>query len=354
MHDELRREPPPEILTVSEALALAKDAIEIGVGPLWVDGELSGFKRHRPSGHLYFDLKDNRGRVSCVMWRERARRLRFDPTDGMQVRVHGRFGIYEVQGRLQVYADALEPAGLGELQAALERLKTRLAEEGLFASERKRALPPFPSVIGVATSDSGAALRDVLRVLGQRWPIAEVLLRPCAVQGASAAPEIAGALEELERREELDLILLVRGGGSIEDLWCFNEERVVRAIAGSRVPVVTGIGHEIDVTLADFAADLRAATPSQAAELSVPDREEIVAQLRAEGRRLRVRTEGHLRAARLRVARIESSHGLRRSREIVRNRAQRVDELAIRLGNASAHAFGRRRERLAALGRRFR
>ena len=341
-------------LTVSEALALAKDAIDAGVGPLRVDGELSGFKRHRPSGHLYFDLKDARSRLSCVMWREAARRLRFEPADGMLVRAQGRFGIYEVQGRLQLYAEALEPAGLGDLHAALERLKERLAAEGLFATERKRPLPRFPERIGVATSDSGAAIRDILRVLGQRWPVAEVVLRPCAVQGAAAAPEIAAALEDLGREPDLDLILLGRGGGSIEDLWCFNDEAVVRAVAGSRRPVVAGIGHEIDVTLADLAADLRAATPSQAAELSVPDRTDVLARLRGEGRRLLARAEGRLRTERLRVARIESSHGLRRPRELVRTRAQRIDELAIRLESALANGIARRRTRLEDLDRRFR
>jgi hypothetical protein len=213
---------------------------------------LTGFKRHHPSGHLYYDMKDSRGRVSCVQWRDSAKRLRFEPADGMQVRAHGSLGIYEVQGRLQLYVDALQPSGLGELQAALERLKARLAEEGLFAPERKRAIPAFPGMIGVITSPTGAAVRDIFRVLRERWPVAEIIFRPCQVQGEGAGDQIVRALADLTAETSLDVIILGRGGGSIEDLWAFNEEAVVRAVAGSRILIITGIGHEIDITLSDF------------------------------------------------------------------------------------------------------
>jgi exodeoxyribonuclease VII large subunit len=343
-----------ETLSVSQLLALAKQVLEDATGPVWVEGELTGFKRHQPSGHLYFDMKDARGRISCVMWRDAARRLRFDPTDGLLVRAHGRLGIYEVQGRLQLYADGLEPAGMGALQAALEALKQKLAAEGLFASERKRALPKMPQRIGVVTSMSGAAVRDVLRVLAERWPLAEVVLRPCAVQGAEAAGQIVDALRDIQEVPELDLILLVRGGGSIEDLWCFNEESVVRAVAGSRIPVVTGVGHEIDVTLVDFASDLRAATPSQAAELAVPSRIDISRFLGTQQVRIRQRAEGRVRNARLALARLEGSHGMRRPHELVRQRAQRIDDLSGRMRVAMTTAVQTRRRRLIDLSARWR
>lgn len=344
----------PETLTVSQVLALAKEAIEQGTGPVWVAGELTGFKRHQPSGHLYFDLKDGKGRVSCVQWRDSARKIRFEPADGMQVRAHGSLGIYEVQGRLQLYVDALEPAGLGELQAALERLKARLAEEGLFAAERKRPIPAFPEKIGVATSATGAAVRDILRVLGERWPFAEVVLRPCQVQGEGAAEEIVGAIEDLEAEPGIDVILLGRGGGSIEDLWAFNEEAVVRAVAESSVPIVTGIGHEVDVTLSDFAADLRAATPSQAAELAVPDRSEILRRVGSLTRQLRIRGDARLRLAQLHLSRLQGSHGLRRPADLVRQRAQRIDDLSSRLQKRIALVLDLRHRRLQDLSRRWR
>lgn len=315
-------------------------------------GELSGFKRHHPSGHLYFDLKDPQGRISCVQWRDSARRLRFEPADGMEVRAHGRLGIYEVQGRLQLYVDALEPSGLGELQAALERLKARLAAEGLFDPARKRPIPPYPERIGVATSATGAAVRDILRVLGERWPVAEVILRPCPVQGEGAAEQIAEAITDLEVLM-LDLILLARGGGSIEDLWAFNEEIVVRAVAGCRVPVITGIGHEIDFTLADFASDHRAATPSQAAEISVPAKGEILRLLRSHAARLHRRAESRVRDGGLRLSRLEGSHGLHRPLDLVRRRSQRVDDLSALLDRAWAVQSERRMRKLHDLAVRW-
>jgi exodeoxyribonuclease VII large subunit len=332
-----------ETLSVSEVLALAKRAIDVGTGPVWVVGEVSGFKRHQPSGHLYFDMKDGRGRISCVQWRDSARKLRFDPLDGMLVRAHGRLGVYESQGRLQLYVDALEPAGIGELQAALEALKARLAAEGLFDPSRKRPLPPYPRRIGLATSNSGAAVRDVIRVLGERWPVAEVILRPCAVQGEEAREQIVAALRELDSEPGLDLIILARGGGSIEDLWCFNEEDVVRAVAGSRTPIVTGVGHEIDVTMVDFASDLRAATPSQAAELAVPSRADLLRRIGTDSSRLAHHASARVRTARLHLSRLEGSYGLRLPVEIVRQRTQRIDDLAIRLDRAWAEGLGVRR-----------
>ncbi len=343
-----------ESLTVTQAVGLAKRAIEEGVAPLWVEGELSGFKRHLRSGHLYFDLKDAHSRVSCVMWRDSARRLRFDPSDGLSVRAHGRFGVYDVQGRLQIYADALEPAGLGELAAALERLKARLAAEGLFDPERKRPLPVYPSRIGVATSPTGAAIRDILRVLGARWPTAEVVHFACSVQGSQAAGEIVAALSGLQEIIGLDVIILGRGGGSIEDLWCFNEEIVVRTIADCRIPIVTGIGHEIDLTLADLAADLRAATPSQAAELAVPDGKDLLRMIEKHRSRLRQLVDGQIGLLTLRLSGITGSHGLKRPIDDLRVRSQRIDDLSLRLTRTFGSMRRRQKQRLADLTARWR
>jgi exodeoxyribonuclease VII large subunit len=342
-----------ESLTVSQVLSLAKEAIEEGIGRVWVEGELSGFKRHLPSGHLYFDMKDGRSRISCVMWRGRGRELRFEPADGMQVRARGRLGIYEVQGRLQLYVDSLQPAGLGELQAALERLKAKLDAEGLFAAERRRPLPSYPERIGVVTSPAGAAVRDILRVLGERWPVAEIILHPCAVQGEGAAASIAAAMAVLAEIPDLDLVILGRGGGSIEDLWAFNEEEVVRAIAACPVPVVTGIGHEVDFTLSDLAADIRAATPSQAAELSVPARSDLDRLLHTSAKRLRHHADGCLSTARLRLSRAERSHGLRRPVDLVRTRVQRLDDLNQRILSRLALDVAVRRRRLTELADRW-
>lgn len=338
---------------MTQALLMAKEAIDRSIGPVWVEGEISGFKRHHPSGHLYFELKDGRSRISCVQWRDSARRLRFEPLDGVLVRAHGRLGIYEVQGKLQLYVDALEPAGLGALQAALEKLKGRLAAEGLFDPGRKRSLPAFPMKIGLATSSTGAAIKDMLRVLNERWPVAEVVLRPCQVQGDGAAATIVAALRDLQSVPELDLIILGRGGGSIEDLWCFNDEAVVRAVAESRVPVVSGIGHEIDVTLADFAADVRAATPSQAAELAVPSRIEVRDRLSAASARSAHRTAERLRFLRMRLRRIEDSHGLKRPQDLVRQRMLRIDDLDLHLRKEIRRIIRAERGRLDLVAHRF-
>lgn len=344
----------PEAIRVSELMQIAKAAIEEGTGPVWVVGEISGFKRHFPSGHLYFDLKDGNARIACVAWKEMARRLRFEPQDGLLVRAHGRLGIYEVQGRLQFYADAMEPAGIGELQAAFELLKRRLSAEGLFDEDRKIPLPRFPARIGVATSPAGAAIRDVLRVLKERWPVAEVVIHPCAVQGSEAAGEIVRALRRLDAEPGIDLVLLVRGGGSIEDLWSFNEESVVRAVAAMERPIVCGVGHEIDFTLADFAADLRAATPSQAAELATPSRRDLEEWIAGWGARVRQRTLGRIEHARLRLSGLEKSHGMLRWMEALRRRSQRIDEMEIRIANAMTNRIDAQRRRVETLSLRFR
>jgi len=265
-----------KVYQVSELVA-AINAQLSAFGEVWVRGELSGVKV-ASSGHRYFTLKDADGQLSCVMWASRADRLRFKLADGLSVLVRGVLEVYPQRGSLQLIVQEVVPEGIGELQLAFEQLKAKLEAEGLFAPERKRPMPELPQRIGLVTSPSGAAVRDVLKVLS-RWPHLSVLLYPVRVQGKGAEGEIARAIRYLGKLGTLDVILVVRGGGSLEDLWAFNEEVVARAIAASPVPVISGVGHEIDFTIADFAADIRAATPTQAAEL-------VVAQLERQARRL--------------------------------------------------------------------
>ncbi|HKX58724.1 MAG TPA: exodeoxyribonuclease VII large subunit, partial [Steroidobacteraceae bacterium] len=248
----------------------ARALLETGLPSLWITGELSNLSRPA-SGHWYFSLKDEGAQVRCAMFRQRNLSVRVAPRDGMQVLLRARVGLYEARGEFQLVVDHLEEAGEGELRRRFEALKLKLAAEGLFDAARKRPLPRFPRRIGVVTSPTGAALRDVLHVLGRRFPSVPVLLYPVPVQGAGAAREIASMLAVADRRRDVDVLLLVRGGGSLEDLWAFNDEALARAIAGVGLPVISGIGHEIDFTIADFVADLRAPTPSAAAEIAVPD-----------------------------------------------------------------------------------
>lgn len=235
----------------------------------WVQGEISNLSRPA-SGHIYFTLKDVGAALKCVMWKGDALRQRLPLQDGMQVQAHGRIGIYEPGGQYQLYVDVLRPAGEGQLYQEFLRLKSLLEAEGLFSAERKRATPELPSVIGIVTSPTGAALRDVLHTLARRLPLARVVLAPSAVQGQAAPAELVDAMQRLNQIARPDVILLARGGGSMEDLWAFNDEQVVRAVAASQAPVISGVGHETDFTLADFAADLRAPTPTAAAELATP------------------------------------------------------------------------------------
>jgi exodeoxyribonuclease VII large subunit len=319
---------------------------------LWVEGEVSNFSQ-ASSGHIYFTLKDAGAQLGGVIWRSQARRMQYLPQSGDQVLAHGNIGVYEQGGRYQIYVDTLRPAGRGSLYVAFERLKARLEAEGLFAPERKRPLPPFPRRIGVVTSPTAAAFRDVLNVLRRRYPLAEVLLAPTLVQGDAAPPRIVSALAALNARDDVDVVLVVRGGGSLEDLWAFNDERVARAIADSRLPVVSGVGHETDVTLADFAADQRAPTPSAAAEIATPDQAELrslVAQRQADLTRL---FEAHVGTLRERLA--QMSRAMEHLSPVSRlaNARQRVDDLTQRADTAVAHRLERDRERVTALAARL-
>lgn len=278
-------EPAAPVYTVSQVAGYIKEYVEANpaLQDLWVTGEVANARRYG-SGHSYFSLRDAAGSLQAVMFRsgEGAEHL----ADGLQVIVHGRVSYYTVRGDIQLYADLVRPAGLGALQIAFERLKERLQAEGLFDPSRKRSLPQFPSRIAVVTSPTGAVLQDILNVLRRRYPLVEVVVVPTPVQGQAAAPGIVAALGQVNQLEGLDLAILARGGGSLEDIWAFNEESVARAIFSSRVPIVSAIGHETDVTIADFVADLRAPTPSAAAELVVPNVSDLQSDVREHARRM--------------------------------------------------------------------
>lgn len=295
-------------LSITQLNEAADETLRDALGPLWVQGELSRFLAHR-SGHWYFSLTDGAASVACAMFRGRNLQVAFEPQDGLAVLALANAGVYPPQGRFQLVIEALEPLGHGAAALAFEQLKRRLAAEGLFAAARKRPLPPFPRTIGVVTSLDGAAVRDVLEVLRRRFGGLSILIAPALVQGRGAAASIGQALQALDRRG-LDVLLLVRGGGAREDLAAFDDESVVRAIAACSTPVVTGIGHEVDVTLADLAADLRAATPSQAAELVVRERVELQRHLEQLQGRLRRAISLCVERARAALQRAERSRGL--------------------------------------------
>ena len=342
--------PNREIFTVArlndEVARLLEDSFPL----IWVEGELSNLARPR-SGHMYFTLKDARAQVRCALFRSSRGRLRFEPRDGMQVIARARVGLYGPRGEFQLVVQELEPAGEGALRIAYERLRLRLQGEGLFDAAHKRPLPAFPRQLGVVTSPTGAAIRDVLKVLARRFPALPVVIYPTRVQGEGAGDEIADAIENAARRAECDLLLVVRGGGSLEDLWAFNEERVARAIRACPVPVVTGVGHESDVTIADFAADERAPTPSAAAERASPNRLELVERLAAVyGRARRAAAAG---AERRRSALELQGRRLRHPRLRIENLTQRADELARRAGAAFERRLEEARRRKTLLVHRL-
>ncbi len=338
----------PHVFSVSELLRDVRACLERGFPTVWVSGEISNFSRPR-SGHWYFTLKDDRGQLRCAMFRSDNRRLDFVPEDGMQVLVRGRLTLYEARGDFQMVVETLEEHGDGALQRAFERLKARLAAEGLFDEARKRPLPRLPRRIGVLTSPTGAAVHDILTVLRRRFPAVPVRIYPIPVQGEGAAEAIVAALELAGRRQDCDVLILARGGGSLEDLWAFNDERLARAIVACPIPVVTGIGHQTDFTIADFCADWRAPTPSAAAERVVPDRREWLARIDQLRQRLCTRQRAHLQQARERLQHLRAR--LRHPRQRLDQLRFRLDELEARLQQAQRHDLQRRRERLAALQR---
>jgi exodeoxyribonuclease VII large subunit len=319
---------------------------------LWVKGEVSNCSRPS-SGHLYFTLKDAGASLRCVMWRTQVTRSAFIPRDGDAVEVHGSIGLYESTGVYQLYADRIIPDGEGFLFQEFVRLKARLEAEGLFSPERKKPVPRWPQQIGVVTSPSGAAWRDILNVIRRRCPHLTVVLAPTQVQGEEAPAGIAAALQSIETWAAPDVVLLARGGGSIEDLWAFNHESVARAVARCRAPVITGIGHETDFTIADFVADLRAPTPTAAAELATPDRYEILAELEEVCRRLKAAGRSILAEPRWSMEQIQRRLSFASPKSRMRSNRQTLDELGRRSAAAMKYDLRLRRTRLAGLAHRL-
>lgn len=334
------------ILTVSRLTALLRGVLEENFEQLWVQGEVSNLS-YPSSGHCYFTLKDSGAQLRCVMFKNAVKNLKFRLTDGMALILRGRISVYDQRGEYQLICEYLEPAGIGALQAAFVQLKEKLADAGLFDESHKTSMPSFPRKIGVVTSPTGAAIHDIVNVLKRRFASLEVLLYPVRVQGEGAAVEIARAIDELNRMAEMDILIVGRGGGSLEDLWAFNEEVVARAVYRSKIPIISAVGHETDWTICDFVADLRAPTPSAAAELVIASADELRSQIGALSHRLRRSVETMLAAYDGRL------QGLRRAlhdpRTMLGHLAQRMDDLTGRLDMGLAVAVSRRRDRFERL-----
>ena len=344
-------EPPPalrpavrQVLTVTELTASLREVLETTFPEVWVEGELSNAKVWT-TGHLYFTLKDGGSQIKGVMFRSALRYLKFKPEDGMRVVVRGRVSVYDPKGEYQLVGEHMEPHGLGSLQLAFEQLKKKLAAEGLFEQARKRPLPALPRRIGIVTSIDGAALRDIIRILRRRYPNAHLVIAPSRVQGEDAAGEIVRALRQIGRIEGVDVVIIGRGGGSLEDLWAFNEEKVARAIAACRVPVISAVGHETDVTIADFVADLRAPTPSAAAELVVKRKDEFYGHIDRLATRLDGAMRAHVRQLESRVNQLAARPGFAGYRGRLAMRGRHASELTASLRHAIINTVARRSRR---------
>lgn len=345
------------VLSITELTRGLSDLVEAHYDDVWVEGELSDFHR-AASGHCYFTLKDADAQIRCVMWRHLTKHVYFEPEDGMQVRVHGNASVYERRGDLQLLAQSMRKAGKGAQQQEYERLKKKLKEEGLFETARKKALPSFPETIGVVTSGQGAALHDIRSVLERRFPAAHIVLCPVPVQGTEAPQAIADAIARFNDvpdgdPQQPEVLIVGRGGGSAEDLWAFNEEVVARAIADSVVPVVSAVGHESDVTIADFVADERAATPSMAAEVVVPDRRDVEMQVRTLYDRLHAVVERRVQDGFQRVDRLTSSRAFHTPVQRLKQVRQRLDALTDRLHRSATQIPERARTRIERLHSRL-
>lgn len=343
-------------LTISAVTAHIRHLIEVDdiLQDVWLEGEISNWSP-AGSGHIYFTLKDSEASIRCVIWRSSAQRLGYRPRgNGEAILAHGRVSVYEAGGAYQFYVTEVEPAGMGALFVAFERLKRQLADEGLFEAERKQPLPLFPRRIGIVTSPKAAALRDMINVLGRRYPLAEVILAPAPVQGDDAPPHIVAALAMLNAISPApDVILLARGGGSIEDLWAFNDERVARAVAESRIPIVTGVGHETDFTIVDFVSDQRAPTPSAAAELVTPDADELHRMIAGYQYQFASVVGNRVSEARADVQ--DAQRQLKRlsPQAQIDSRRQQIDDASVAMQRALHHRFTLRREQLSGIRARL-
>ena len=338
---------PPErrIWAVGDLVAAVRTHVEREYSDVWVEGEISNF-RAADSGHLYFTLKDGAAQIRIVMFRSAARLLRFRPENGMQVVARGRVTIYEDRGELQISAEYLEPKGAGALQIAFEQLKAKLQAEGLFDAERKKPIPALPGRIGIVTSPQAAALRDILNILQRRHHTANVLIFPTQVQGEAASGEVSVGIQHFNEARNVDVIIVARGGGSAEDLAAFNDESLARTIAGSEIPVISAVGHETDFTIADFVADLRAPTPSAAAELVIRSRQEIEEQVELLHHRLEKAVRYHLLMARQQLTELAQHGAFGRMAELIHRRQQRLDDLVYRLAHAQRDVLETHRRKL--------
>lgn len=339
----------PTTLTVTQVNRFLKSLVD-GDGRLsdvTITGEISNFTQNARSGHMYFSLKDDRSALRAVMFANAAGRLRFRPEDGMKVVIRGRISVYEAAGQYQLYAEDMQPDGVGALALAFEQLKNRLAQEGLFDPARKRPIPRRPGRIGVITSPTGAAVQDILQITGRRWPMAEIVFCGVQVQGTAAPAQLVAAVKTLNLLDACDVIVIGRGGGSMEDLWAFNDERLARAVAGSRIPVVSAVGHETDFTICDFAADLRAPTPSAAAELCTPDREALLGTLRSYHEYFCRKASDTLAYYRQSLDLLTQAPPLSDRRAYLRLRREKLNALALRLDGLSKELLADRRRNLA-------
>ncbi len=340
------------IFTVSELTQTIKLLLEENIPTLWLEGEVSNFKAHS-SGHYYFTLKDQQAQISAVIWRSRVAMLDFKIEDGMHVQALGNVRVFERSGRYNFDIIHIQPAGLGRLQMEFERLKKQLEAEGLFDARYKKPPPKFPLKIGVVTSETGAAVRDIINVLSRRAPHVQIVLRPVQVQGTGAAADIAQAIKDFNEFGDVDLLIVGRGGGSLEDLWAFNEEVVARAIFESKIPIISAVGHEIDFTIADFVADLRAPTPSAAAELAVPDTQELKRNLFMYTQRMERAVLQKIQRFKEQLNAIQRSYGLRRLEDLIRQYAMHVDELSSRLQRNFLQNIQKSQQYLKQLGLRL-
>jgi exodeoxyribonuclease VII large subunit len=339
--------PERRVWSVTELTSRIRDALARGFTDIFVEGEISNC-REAQSGHIYCTLKDDRSQVRCVCFKNQLRTMKFRPEDGLHVTVRGSISVYEARGEYQIYVEHIEPVGLGALQVAFDQLKRRLEAEGLFAPDRKKPLPLLPSRIGLITSPRGAAVRDVVRILRRRFHNVHLTLYPVRVQGEGAAAEIVRALQFFNRRQLVDVVILARGGGSLEDLWAFNEETLARAIAESLIPIISGVGHETDFTIADFVADVRASTPSAAAELVVQTRREFDKHIAELQGALTEQVRYRILVLSRRVHELAASSGFRRPLDLLRQQRQRADELTARLARGLDTSLVQSRKRFVA------
>ncbi len=328
--------PQVKIYTVYELTQEIKSTLEQTFPALWVEGEISNL-RTPSSGHVYFTLKDENAEIRCVLWRNVAEYLPFRIEDGQHVIVLARLSVYDKQGQYQLYVEDVHPVGIGKLELAFQQLKEKLFKEGLFDEAHKKPIPQFPQRIGIVTSPTGAAIKDIIKIARRRNPAVELILRPVRVQGEGAAEEIIQAIEEFNQFKAVDVLIIGRGGGSLEDLCAFNEEKVARAIFASKIPIVSAVGHQIDFTIADFVADLRAPTPSAAAEMIVPDRKEFRQQVKSLSQRLALAQQSIVDSYRQRLKSVLSSYGLRRPADLILQNQQRLDELLRQISTAVAN-----------------